>query len=71
MQLLKKGAMYCSFKYGVYEGYRDERYFLDLTEESLSLLLKNTRFKIKELLITNDVNPDRDIKWLNVILIKE
>lgn len=70
-QMLKEnGIMYCSFKYGDFEGYDDVgRYFLYQTEESILDYLKNTDLKIIESKITND-NMSRDTKWLNVILKK-
>ena len=68
--LKKDGIMYCSFKYGDFEGY-DElgRYFLYQTEKSILEYLKDTDLKIIEVKITND-NLNRDNKWLNVILKK-
>ena len=68
--LRKNGIMYCSFKYGSFEGLRRERFFLDLNEESFKEYIKNTGFEIKEFLITKDVRPDREESWLNVILNK-
>ena len=68
--LRKNGIMYCSFKYGSFEGLRRERFFLDLNEESFKEYIKNTGFEIKEFLITKDVRPDREESWLNVILEK-
>ena len=58
--LRKNGIMYCSFKYGSFEGIRRERFFLDLNEESFKEYIKNTGFSIKEFLITKDVRPDRE-----------
>ena len=68
--LKTNGVMYCSFKYGSFEGIRRERFFLDLNEESFKNYIKNTGFEIKEFLITKDVRPDREESWLNVILKK-
>ena len=68
--LKKNGIMYCSFKYGNFEGIRRERFFVDLNEELLKEYIKNTGFIIKEFLITKDVRPDREESWLNVILKK-
>ena len=62
--------MYCSFKYGDFEGIRQGRFFIDLNEDTFKIYIKNTLFSINEILITNDVRPDRKEKWLNVILIK-
>lgn len=39
--LKPQGILYMSFKYGVFEGERNGRYFLDFTEEKLEQLLKN------------------------------
>ena len=68
--LKKNGVMYCSFKYGDFEGIRQGRFFIDLNEDTFKIYIKNTLFSINEILITNDVRPDRKEKWLNVILIK-
>lgn len=66
--LKTNGVMYCSFKYGDFEGIRRERFFVDLNEESFKGYIKNTGFNIKEFLITKDVRTDREESWLNVVL---
>ena len=63
--------MYVSFKYGNFEGIRNDRYFIDLNEESIKEYIDNTGFIIEDIKITNDVRPNRNEKWLNVILKKE
>ena len=68
--LTKDGVMYVSFKYCNFEGIRNERYFIDLNEESIGKYIENTGFIIKDIKITTDVRPDRNEKWLNVILLK-
>ena len=68
--LHENGIMYASFKYGEFEGNRNDRYFTDLNEESLTSIIQNTGFEIKDYVITNDVRPERNDKWLNVILKK-
>jgi hypothetical protein len=68
--LTKDGIMYCSFKYGTYEGERNGRYFTDMTLDKLECVLKGAGFNIIEYMITDDVRPDRDEKWLNVVLKK-
>ena len=62
--------MYCSFKYGEFEGERNGRFFTDLNEESLNELINNTGFKVLETSISLDVRVDRNEKWLNVVLSK-
>ena len=66
------GYIYTSFKYGDYEGFRNERYFTDFTEELFSEFIKEiSSIHIIECWITNDVRPGRsDEKWLNLILRK-
>lgn len=64
------GVMYCSFKHGIEEGYRGGRYFTDLLEERFRQFVSKTKFNILEVYITKDVRPDRDERWLNVILKK-
>lgn len=69
--LLKdKGIMYCSFKYGEFEGYSDDgRYFHYLTEKTITNYLLETNLRILDIKISED-NLNRDIKWLNIILKK-
>lgn len=68
--LKKDGVMYASFKYGTFDGQRDGRYFLDLDEETFKGFVNNTGFEIIDILITYDLRPGRDVKWLNVIIKK-
>ena len=68
--LKNDGVMYCSFKYGDFEGIRNERFFLDLNEESIKKYLNDTNLYIVEYSITDDVRVDRTDKWLNVIMKK-
>lgn len=69
--LKEKGVMYVSFKLGAFEGTRNGRFYLDLTENSLQNYLADTGLSIKETKITKDVRPERDELWLNAILIKD
>ena len=62
--------MYCSFKYGEFEGDRNGRFFLDLTEEKLNEYIAETKFEILEVVVTKDVRTDRSERWLNVVLKK-
>ena len=64
------GYIYASFKYGAFEGYRNERYFTDFTEESFREFIRDLPIiVIIEEWVSADVRPDRgDEKWLNLIL---
>ena len=70
--LKRDGIIYTSFKYGNFEGERNERYFIDFTEEKFSKFVHNIEnVKLKEEWITCDVRPGRgEEKWLNLILQK-
>lgn len=67
------GILYCSFKYGDFEGVRNGRYFTDMTAEKLGRLIDEIEaLEIREQMITTDVRPGRDDeKWLNMILGKK
>lgn len=66
------GYIYTSFKYGEFEGYRNERYFTDLTEKSFQEFVKDyPAISIVEEWVSSDVRPGRgNEKWLNIILQK-
>ena len=71
--LKDKGVLYTSFKYGAYEGIRNGRYFIDMTEDSLEKLLQEVGgIEVEELWVTSDVRPGRgEEKWLNLFLRKK
>ena len=66
------GVIYTSFKYGVFEGERNGRYFTDFTEETFTEFIKGmTGVTAEKMWITDDVRPGRgEEKWLNMILRK-
>ena len=68
-----EGILYMSFKYGDFEGERDGRFFLDMTEERFETFLKEVEgIKVEEMWISSDVRPGRgEEKWLNMILRKK
>ena len=68
----RSGIIYVSFKYGELEGERNERYFTDMTENSMAELLKCVpELKVERQWITGDVRAGRgDERWLNMILRK-
>ena len=65
------GVMYVSFKVGSFEGERNGRFFLDMTKESLVKHLENSGLLLVETTVTDDVRPEKEEKWLNIILKKE
>lgn len=70
--LKKKGIIYTSFKYGIFAGERNGRYFTDMTEETFAEFLNGINgLEIEEEWITLDVRPEREEeRWLNLILLK-
>lgn len=62
------GIMYCSFKYGDFEGERGGRYYVDLTEETIANCIRDA-FEIKEMFVSKD-SLGRGESWLNAILKK-
>ena len=70
--LKKNGVIYTSFKYGIFAGERNGRYFTDMTEETFAEFLSRIDgLKVEEQWITSDVRPGRgEEKWLNLILRK-
>lgn len=66
------GIIYTSFKYGIFSGERNGRYFTDMTEDTFGKLLqKIPELEIEEQWITSDVRPGRgEEQWLNLILRK-
>ena len=66
--LTKTGILYASFKYGTGEKHRGDRYFYDLTGETLTDLLTDSGFNVLEIFLTWDVREDRkEEKWVNAI----
>lgn len=67
--LRKGGVFYTSFKYGSYEGFRNDRYFTDFTEETLTeFWTAFPALPITETWITRDVRPGREEeRWINLL----
>ena len=67
--LLKNGIIYCSFKYGDFEGERNGRFFSDLNEKGLKEMINDTDLEAIDQWLTGDVRVGRENeKWLNAIL---
>ena len=66
------GVIYTSFKYGSFDGYRNERYFTDMDEARFAEFIKGfPEIDTEEFWVTGDVRPGRSAeKWLNLILRK-
>ena len=62
-------GMYCSFKYGGFEGERDGRYYVDLAKSSIGKFMEG-HLTIKESFVTFD-SLGRGGKWLNLIVSKQ
>ncbi len=63
------GILYTSFKYGTFEGMRNNRYFTDFTETTLSKLWVGIDFlQIIDIWTTQDVRPGREEeRWINLL----
>ncbi len=64
------GILYASFKYGSFEGFRNGRFFNDLTEVTARELFEKNDFKVIKTWKTQDARPDRDEKWINILVKK-
>lgn len=65
------GVIYISYKLGNFEGERNGRFFLDVTANAFRGILGHTaELIIIEEWFTDDVRPEKQSKWYNVILKK-
>lgn len=65
--LKEDGVIYVSFKYGEFEGWRNGRYFTDMTEDGVRRLVEETQgMSVEEIWVTADVREGRgDERWVN------
>ncbi len=70
--LKENGILYVSYKYGDFEGLRNDRYFTDFTEEKFAAFLKTVpALTVLEQWVSSDARPGRsEEKWLNAVLRK-
>lgn len=70
--LKQDGILYVSFKYGSFEGMRNERYFTDMTMDRLRPILDQvSKLGVLKYWVSADVRENRgDEQWLNLIMIK-
>ena len=66
LALREKGFLYASFKYGVFEGIRDNRYYTDMTEKTIEPFLAQARLMLVKVMISDDVQ-NRGNRWLNIV----
>lgn len=59
-------ALFMSFKYGDFDGIRDDRYYTDLNERNLDGVLENTGWKLDKYVITGDKLGRSELRWLNI-----
>ncbi len=71
--LKENGIIYTSFKYGIFAGERNGRFFTDMTEETFAEFIGEIEdLEVEEQWTTSDVRPGRgEEKWLNLILRKK
>ncbi len=65
----ENGVIYVSFKYGEFEGWRNGRYFTDLTEDGVRRLVEEVQgMSVEEIWVTADVREGRgDERWVNMV----
>lgn len=69
--LKSNGIWYLSFKYGNTERVKDGRTFTDMNERAIETLLSHQPdLKLVDMWITQDARPERDERWLNLIIKK-
>ncbi len=67
-----EGIVYMSFKYGDFEGMRDGRFFLDMSEKKFGLLLeKMPEIKLIEEWQSSDVRRFKAVEWYNAIVCRK
>lgn len=65
------GLFYMSFKYGNSQRVKDGRTFTDMNEDRFSSLISQfPELTIHQLWLTEDKRPDRNERWLNIIVMK-
>lgn len=67
--LKENGVIYVSFKYGEFEGWRNGRYFTDMTEDGARRMVEECRgMSVEEIWVTADVREGRgDERWVNMV----
>ena len=67
--LKKSGVLYCSFREGKTDGREGERWYTNMTEESLNPLLPPSLSPLR-VWYSDDVRPGFSHRWMNILLSK-
>ena len=67
--LRKSGVLYCSFREGKIDGREGERWYTNMTEESINPLLPTSLSPLK-VWYSDDVRPGFSHRWMNILLSK-
>lgn len=62
------GVLYASFKLGDFAGFRDGRYYRDMTPDSVRGLAGRTGFQVERVWLNRD---GRGTEWVNSIMLRE
>lgn len=66
--MCRGGILFLSFREGDFEGFQGEQYFCEYTEEKLERILRETkRLEIKKIWVTDDLNRNSELRWVNVL----
>jgi hypothetical protein len=69
--LKPEGVLYMSFRYGDFEGIRNERYYTDYRSKNLKDIIEELNgIELIDIWKTEDVIPGRDIIWINTLVRK-
>ena len=67
--LKKSGVLYCSFREGKTDGREGERWYTNMTEESINPLLPTSLSPLK-VWYSDDVRPGFSHRWMNILISK-
>ena len=68
--LRKGGVLYCSFREGKTDGREGERWYTNVTEDDLKILLPHSLSFLK-IWYSRDVRPGYSHRWINILAKKE
>ena len=68
--LKKNGVLFMSFKYGNFEGIRDDRYYTDINDDDVESLVGEGWKMIKYYISGDKIGRD-EVKWINIFMKKK